>query len=113
MAQLITGQLGLTITRGTASINASSNNATNINTVSSTGLVSIGGGSGTFVLDTTNIDISSAGAISGVTGYTQASGNFLQSGAGTFGTGTGAVSLNGDVTIDSAKYLALERGTDF
>ncbi len=33
--------------------------------------------------------------------------NFAHAGAGTFGTGTGAVSLNGDVTIASAKTLTL------
>ena len=113
IAQLITGQLGITVTGATASINASSNFATNINTGSSTGTVTIGGGSAPLVIDSTNFDVSSAGAISGVTGYSQASGNFLQSGAGTFGTGTGAVSLNGDVTIAAAKYLATLKGTDF
>lgn len=49
-------------------INTSANNAVNINTGTSTGLVTIGGGSGTFALNTTNIDISTAGAITGATG---------------------------------------------
>jgi hypothetical protein len=98
-------------------INVSANNAVNINTGTSTGLVTIGGGSGTFSLQTTNIDISSAGAITGATGITMASGNFLQSGAGTFGTGNGAVSLNGAVsaasTIDVTGSLATKKGTDY
>ncbi len=37
-------------------------------------------------------------------------GNFTHSGTGTFGTGTGAVSLNGDVTIATAKNLTFTSG---
>ncbi len=54
-----------------------------------------------------NGDVAFTGAISGVTGYSQASGNFSISGAGTFSTGTGAVSLNGDTTIASGKTLSI------
>jgi hypothetical protein len=107
--------------QGFTNINASLNNATNINTGSSTSLVSIGGGSGTFALDTTNIDISAGGAISGVTDYTQGSGNFNMSGStGTFATGSGNVSLNGDVSVTAGKNLTVaagdvyfRRGTDY
>ncbi|MEK7585872.1 MAG: tail fiber domain-containing protein, partial [Patescibacteria group bacterium] len=67
-AGLIQGTLGLTVSGAATSINTSSNFATNINTGTSNALVSIGGGSGTFALDTTNIDISNAGVISGATG---------------------------------------------
>ncbi len=116
-SNLITGNAGISVSGATIDFNVASNNATNINTGTSTGLVTIGGGSGTFSLQTTNIDISSAGAISGVTGYAQTSGNFLQSGAGTFGTGTGAVSLNGAVsassTIDVTGSFATKKGTDY
>ena len=70
---------GLTTSGATVSINNNSNFATNINTGTSNALVSIGGGSGTFALDTTNIDISSAGAITGATGITS-SGNITLSG---------------------------------
>jgi fibronectin-binding autotransporter adhesin len=83
---------------GGLNLNVSNNQPTNINTGTSTGLISIGGGSGTFALDTTNIDIS-AGAITGATGITMASGNFIQTGTGTFSTGSGTVSLNGFTTI--------------
>ncbi len=61
---------GLTTSGANVSINNNSNFTTDINTGSSNTLVSIGGGSGTFALDTTNIDISSAGAITGATGLT-------------------------------------------
>jgi hypothetical protein len=113
VAQLLTGQLGATISGATTSINASSNFATNINTGTSNGAVTIGGGSGTFALDSTAFDVSTAGALSGITGYSQASGNFLQSGTGTFGTGTGAVSLNGDTTVAAGKSLTIATGSTF
>jgi hypothetical protein len=93
--------------QGVTNVNVSLNNNTNINTGTSTGLVSVGGGSGTFALDTTNIDISSTGAITGATGLALASGNFVQTGVGTFDTGTGAVSLNGDTTIATGKTLTV------
>ena len=38
-------------------------------------------------------------------------GNFTQTGATTFSTGTGAVSLNGDTTISSGKNLTITSGT--
>ena len=37
-------------------------------------------------------------------------GNFTQTGAGTFSTGTGAVSLNGDVTLASGKNFTAAGG---
>ncbi|MCK4859194.1 MAG: hypothetical protein KAS87_01405, partial [Candidatus Omnitrophica bacterium] len=50
--------------------------------------------------------LTSAGVLGNITGYTQSSGSFDMSGsAGTFQTGTGAVSLKGDITIDSGKTL--------
>jgi|CXWL01.1.fsa_nt_gi hypothetical protein len=58
---------GASISGGTANVNASSNNATNINTGTSTGAVAIGGGSGTVAIDSSAWDVSTAGAISGVT----------------------------------------------
>jgi hypothetical protein len=61
---------GLTTSGANVSINNNSNFTTDINTGSSNALVRIGGGSGTFALDTTNIDISSTGAITGATGLT-------------------------------------------
>jgi hypothetical protein len=76
--------------------------ATTINTTG-TSNTQIGNATGTFQLDSSNIDISTAGAISGITSYSQASGNFVQSGAGTFSTGTGAVSLNGATTINGSQ----------
>src|SRR4029078_4122760 len=64
--------------------------------------------SSTVAIDSSTWDISSSGALTGVTGITFSSGNFDQSAsAGTFKTGTGAVSLNGDTTIASGKTLTL------
>jgi len=67
---LITGQAGLTITGGAINLNASSNFAVNIATGTSTGAVSIGGGANTFALNSTALDISTAGVITGATGIT-------------------------------------------
>ncbi|HEX3082686.1 MAG TPA: hypothetical protein VHQ86_05575, partial [Candidatus Saccharimonadia bacterium] len=61
--------------------------------------------------NTINNLVINAGALSGVTGYNQASGNFVQSGAGTFATGSGGVSLGGDTTIVAGKSLILPSGT--
>src|SRR3989338_4103699 len=108
-AGLLTGSAGLTASGGTVSLNASSNNAVNINTGTSTGTLTLGGGAAVLAVDTTTLDIS-AGAITGATGIALASGNFSQVGAGTFSTGTGAVSLNGDTTIAAGKNLALASG---
>ncbi len=57
--------------------------------------------------NTINGLVINSGALSGITGYTQTAGNFAMSGAGTFGTGTGAVSLNGDTTIASGKNFTV------
>jgi len=102
---LLTASAGIDVSGAASSINNNSNFATNIGTGTSNALVSIGGGSGTFALNTTNIDISSAGVLSGATGITMASGNFVQTGSGTFSTGTGNVSLNGATTVAGELYL--------
>jgi hypothetical protein len=71
---LLQGTGGLTLT-GITSINNNNNSATSINTGSANGLVTIGGGLGTFSLQTSNIDISAAGAITNATGITSATGD--------------------------------------
>jgi hypothetical protein len=68
-------------------INASNNQPTNINTGSSTGLVTIGGGSGTAAINTSAWGITSAGAMSGFTtaafsGAISANGGIVVSGFG-------------------------------
>ncbi|HVW23306.1 MAG TPA: tail fiber domain-containing protein [Candidatus Saccharimonadales bacterium] len=65
---LVTANGGLTVV-GATNINASGTAATNIGTGSS-GAVSIGSGSNTFALNSTGLDISTAGAISGATSIT-------------------------------------------
>lgn len=57
---------GVTVSGGTVNMNASSNNATNINTGTSTGAVTIGGGSGTVAVNSSSWDISTAGAMTGI-----------------------------------------------
>jgi hypothetical protein len=65
---LVTANAGLTVV-GATNINASGTAATNIGTGSS-GAVTIGGGSNTFQLSSNHVDISTAGAVSGVTTLT-------------------------------------------
>ena len=56
-------------------------------------------------------DLLATGAISGLTGYSQSSGNFAQSGGGTFSTGTGAISLNGNTSVTGANTFTVGTGT--
>ncbi len=58
-------------------------------------------GAGTFASLTDNTATLTAGNLTGLTGVSMASGNFSQIGTGTFGTGSGAVSLNGPTTLSN------------
>lgn len=69
-AGVFSGLTGLTTAGGTVNVNVSSNFATNINTGSSTGAITLGGGSGTFAVASTGVDISTAGAFTNVTDIT-------------------------------------------
>jgi len=85
---------GLTVTSGGATITSGNLNVTagDINTAGTQRLTN-------------------AGALNNITGYSQSSGNFLQSGTGTFGTATGSISLNGNTTIASGKTLSVGGNT--
>ncbi|HVX24459.1 MAG TPA: tail fiber domain-containing protein [Candidatus Saccharimonadales bacterium] len=67
---LLTANGGATINGGVINLNASSNFAVNIGTGTTTGAISIGGGSDTFALNSTALDISTAGAVTGATNIT-------------------------------------------
>jgi len=96
---------GLTSTGAAANLNASSNYATNINTGTSNGAVSIGGGTGTVAINSSSWDISSTGAISNVStisatdDITLANGKALKSSANTGET----VKLQG-YDVDNTTY---------
>ncbi len=62
---------------GAVNINSSVNSATNINTGTSSGALTLGGGSGTVAIDSSDWDISTAGAITGVSFDANGSGNSL------------------------------------
>ena len=64
---LVTGQAGLTVTGAAVSLNNNSNFDVSLNTGSSTGNINIGGGSSPLTINSTNFDVSSAGALSGIT----------------------------------------------
>lgn len=87
----ITGTGGITITGAASSINTSSNFATNIGTGTSTGAVSIGGGSNTVAVNSSDWDISTTGAMTGI-GAITADGLITGSGGATL-TGA-AINLN-------------------
>ncbi len=66
MNGLLTAILGASISGATINLNAASNFATNINTGSSSGTISVGGGSGLVGIDSSDWDISNVGALSGI-----------------------------------------------
>ncbi len=73
---LVTGQAGLTVTGAAVSLNSNSNFPVNIANGTSTGAVAIGGGANTVAVASSNWGVSSAGALSGLTGFTQSAGAF-------------------------------------
>ena len=60
-------------------------------------------------INTGDWDISTTGAMTGIGAITM-DGAFSQTGATTFSTGAGAISLNGDVTVEAAKTLTAAGG---
>jgi|GEM_PF-5264234 len=121
----ITGTSGETMSGGIVNLNVSSNYATNINTGTSSGAVSVGGGSGTVAIDSSDWDISATGAMTGIgaitaDGLVTGSAGATISGATTSinkdsnfatnintGTSSGAVSLgggSGTVAVDSSDW---------
>ena len=64
---LVTSNLGETVSGAAINLNASSNFAINIGTGTSTGAISIGGGSNTLSVNSTSWDVSTTGAFSGLT----------------------------------------------
>lgn len=67
---LITGTAGATISGAAISLNASSNFAVNLNTGTSSGALSLGGGSGTVAVNSSAWDITTAGVATGLTSAT-------------------------------------------
>jgi hypothetical protein len=67
---LITGTLGLTISGAASTINHDSNFTTGIGTGTSNGAVTIGGGSNTVAINSSDWDISTAGAATGIASVT-------------------------------------------
>src|SRR3989344_2090695 len=110
-AGLLTGQLGLTITGATTSINASSNFATNINTGTSTGTISLGNssagaiaisGSSTFgVTTTTSAQTFTSAVVSGTT--TSSAFVFTDS---SLTTGTGLYLVSSSLTSGKLAHIA-------
>lgn len=101
----ITGLSGMSISGEMINLNANSNKSTNINTGSSTGIITIGGGNAPLVINSSAFKVSSAGALSGITSI-QTSGNINTQGvfqvngaSGVSGSCTGNNSYLQDWTI--------------
>jgi hypothetical protein len=105
---------GAIISGAAISLNDTSNFNTSINTGTSSGTVTIGGGSAPLVIDSTNFDVSSAGALSGITTIS-ASGN-INTSAGVYQVGgtsgitvaacTAAQYIGNGVTLDGGIITA-------
>jgi len=72
--------------------------------------ITLGNVGDTLALDSSGWAVDAAGNMTGIGSITM-DGSFSQTGTGTFGTGTGAVSLNGDTTIAAGKNLTMTSGT--
>ncbi len=123
MDGLLTAALGADISGAVINLNAASNFATNINTGASSGTVTIGGGSGLVAINSSDWDITSAGAMTGIGAITM--DGLLTGTAGATITGA-AISLNassnfgvniatgtstGTVAIGGTGIMAIDIGT--
>lgn len=77
MDGLLTGTLGATISGATVSLNNDSNFGVNIGTGTSTGAIAVGGGSGTFALASTGLDVSTTGALTNAASIAGANSNTI------------------------------------
>lgn len=101
--------IGGTTPAGSIFTSLSSSGATTLASGAGNALM-LGNSTGALQIDSNGLDVSTGGALSGITGYTQGSGNVAISGSGTLSTATGALSLNGDTTIAANKDLTLASG---
>jgi hypothetical protein len=74
------------------------------------GQFTLGDSGDTGAIDTSDWDISTTGALTGIGAITM-DGAFSQTGATTFSTGTGAISINGSTTIAANQSLTFTSGT--
>ncbi len=100
VAQLLTGQLGATITGATVNLNASSNFATNINTGTSTGTVSIGNSLADVAIVDPQWSVTGAGAAVFVG---------LNAGSGLI-QGTGGLTITGTANLNATGTAATNLG---
>lgn len=77
MDGLLTGTAGATVTGAAVNLNASSNFAVNIGTGTNNQLVTIGGGSGTAAINTSDWDINAAGAATNIDSIAGNNGNTI------------------------------------
>lgn len=90
-AGLVAMTSGATINGGIVAINASSNNATNINTGTTNAALNLGGGSGTVAINSSDWDITTTGVMTGIGAIT--SNGLITGSAGATLTGA-AINLN-------------------
>ena len=107
---LATLALGATISGATTSINNDSNFATNINTGTSNAALTLGGGSGTVAVNSSDWDITTAGVMTGIGAITADGLASLNAGIAVDSTvftvedATGQVVINGTADADTNNY---------
>ncbi len=106
---LLQGTGGATIT-GAISVTNNGSSTIDLNTGTSSGQITLGGGSAPLSINSTNFDVSTAGALSGITTL-GLSGNLLQSGSTTITSGTGGYLINGGT--NTAGHYLRNNGTSY
>ena len=100
LADALTLDAATTISGNTLSLNANSDFAVNINTGTSSGALSLGGGSGTVAINSTKWDVSSSGDMT--TAFTLLDGSSTASGIGTNST---SLTLADATNFDIGNYV--------
>jgi hypothetical protein len=108
----ITGTAGATISGATTSLNASSNFATNINTGSSSGAVTIGGNSGTVAINSSDWDITTTGAMTGIGALTADGAWFTSSTIGAGGAISATGAINSAAGVTAGTFLVLTKAAN-
>jgi hypothetical protein len=99
MNGLLTGSLGATLTGAAINLNASSNFATNIGTGTTNAAVTIGGGSNTVAVNSSDWDISTTGDLTGIGAITSDGAVNFQTGGHSYSNASPIVWAKGGATV--------------
>jgi hypothetical protein len=107
----VTDVINIGSANDTLTINSSAFKVSSAGALSGVTTLSLSGAiTGATTTNTINGLIINSGSLSGITGFTQSSGNFAISGTGTFSTGTGAISLNGATSVTGTNTFSVGTG---